>query len=178
VSFPAGWMAAHTGGAIPRVTRDTFVVVVCFQLPVLVAVGAGNDAIVRRHLMTFDAAEYLVWPGGDVECVIELGALPSVGVMARLAALWELRCDVIRICRGVVIGQMALNAIRSDALVVKHGPLPRVGVMARLAILWELRCDVIRICRGIVIGQMALNAIRSDSLVVKDGPFPRHGIVA
>ena len=56
------------------------------------------------------------WEAGAV--VIERGIKPGGRVMALLASLWEVLCDVIRIRRALKIFQMARDTSRARKVVV------------------------------------------------------------
>ena len=56
---------------------------------------------------------------GEAHCgVVECGRLPGTGVVARLARLRETSGDVIRICRGLKIPQVAGNAGYASEVVI------------------------------------------------------------
>ena len=79
------------------------------RLPVLVAVDAGDDLIIRLGLMTFRTAERAMRTRADVELVSECCPQPGVRVVARFAILRKPCNDVIWVGRSLVVGQMALD---------------------------------------------------------------------
>ena len=120
--------------------------------------------------------------------MVEGGVHPVRGVVALVAGLREVCCHVIRVCRSLVVLQVAAHASRciqaviivdvavsagawrhrvqtsereARTGVVEGGVHPVGGVVARIASLWEIRCDVIRIGRALEILQMAAHARRA-----------------
>ena len=148
-------MAGDTGRAVQ-------VVVI-----VNVAVGAGA----RRDSVQAGKRE----PGG---VMIKGGAKPCAGAMALVASLWEVRGDVIRIGRALIVLEMAGHTLctvqgvvivnvaigagarrdcvqagerESGAVVVERSVHPVRGVVTLVASLREVRSHVIGIRRPLIV---------------------------
>lgn len=104
--------------------------------------------------MALRAIVRFMWAGRDSEGVVEHGSLPTVRVVAGFATSRISGRQVIRRSRGMVSGQMALNAIRGDAGVVKSRSLPRRRVVARFAVGREVAGNMVRIVGGLIVGQV------------------------
>ena len=148
---------------------------------------AGQAVIVVDVAIGAQAWRNRVIPGerepgaGMVEC----GIHPVRGVMTGVAGLREIRTDVIRVCRSLVVLQVATHARRGvqavvvvnvaigagprrhrvqpserkpGAGMVERGIHPVGGVMAGIARLREIRRDVIRVRRPLIVLQVAAHA--------------------
>lgn len=188
-----------------RVTGTAVVAEICRHM-----VGVRRDGVVRLvALVTIGQCQPVVPPrmavltlneemfsgqGEPRADVTEGGREERGGCMARRAVVSEHSGHVIRVRRALVVGRMALVAIRVRELVIvirvageacrrqmgtgqdKMGRIvieclrgPRRGAVARCAVMVEIQCNVPGVRRLLIIGLMALVTARIGELVVPPG---------
>jgi len=165
-------VTADAGRTVPRVSASAFVLVEHLLLRVSVAVSAGDNAVVGRHLMALGTGVLAMRALSDDERVIEVGPLPPSRVVTGFARARESRGDVVGIAGVGVIVDMATVTVVRDAVVIERGALPGGRIVTALAPGRESKGCMVGIRRLIVIRQMATIAPISDPAVVKGGALP------
>lgn len=117
----------------------------------VVAMCAGDDAVVCRRLVAFSAVETAVWTCLDIEGVSELRSTPTHRVVALFAIRGKTGRDVVRIRCRLVIGEVALDAVVCNSSMTKGCSLPGDGVVACFAVHGETTSDMVGVFRGLVV---------------------------